>query len=177
MAEHAPRVLIAGKYLRKAGHVCRSILNSVQRLSPAVLRILVYVSIMPRLSTMPILRYLSTMFGAIFLGFGLTYMLYPHVGYSLFGFSSEPTSSTDWEVMKRVMVLFGAKDLFLGAAIVASTWFGTRRSTGLILLAASACAGVDGYVVGKESGTNHWNHWGYGSVMGMIGMVMAGLFG
>lgn len=127
---------------------------------------------MPRSSTRPILRYFSTLFGVIFLGFGLTYMIYPRTGYSLYGFSTGPTSQTDWEVMERVMVLFGAKDLFLGAAIVVSTWFGTRTSAGFILMAASACAGVDGYVVGKGAGTNHWNHWGYGSVMGVMGMMM-----
>lgn len=75
------------------------------------------------------------------------------------------------------MVLYGAKDLFLAAAIMASTWFGTRKSAGLILVAASACAGADGYVVGSEAGTNHWNHWGYGSVMGLVGLVMAGFLG
>ncbi|KAI8943777.1 hypothetical protein NX059_001752 [Plenodomus lindquistii] len=132
---------------------------------------------MPGLSAMPILRYISTLFATIFLGFGTTYISYPRTGYSLFGFSSEPTSHADWEVMERVMVLFGAKDLFLGAAIFISTWFGTRRSAGLILVAASACAGVDGYVVGNEAGENHWNHWGYGSVMGIVGLVMAGLLG
>jgi hypothetical protein len=28
-----------------------------------------------------------------------------------------------------------------------------------------------------EAGTNEWNHWGYGSMMGVIGCVMAGLLG
>ncbi|KAF2855264.1 hypothetical protein T440DRAFT_365353, partial [Plenodomus tracheiphilus IPT5] len=87
---------------------------------------------------MPVLRYVSTFFSTVFLGFGITYMLYPRTGYSLYGFSNEPTSHTDWEIMERVMKLYGAKDLFLGAAIFVSTWFGTRRSAGLILMAASA---------------------------------------
>jgi hypothetical protein len=132
---------------------------------------------MPSLSRSPILPYISTLFGLIFLGFGLTYMLYPRTGYSLFGFSSTPTNSADLEILNRVMVLFGAKDLFMAAAILASTWFGTRRSAGLVLVAGAACAGVDGYVVGQEAGTNEWNHWGYGSMMGVFGLVMAGLLG
>lgn len=132
---------------------------------------------MPGVSTHPALPYISTFFGTIFLGFGVTYILYPRTGYSLYGFSGEPTSHMDWEIMERIMVLYGAKDLFLGAAILASSLYGTRKSAGLILMAASACAGVDGYVVGNEAGTNHWNHWGYGSVMGLVGVVMTGMLG
>ncbi|KAH7392936.1 hypothetical protein BKA66DRAFT_567662 [Pyrenochaeta sp. MPI-SDFR-AT-0127] len=132
---------------------------------------------MPGISSHPVLPYISSFFGSIFLGFGVTYILYPRTGYDLFGFSSTPSNPSDWAIMERIMVLYGAKDLFLAGAIFASTWYGTRKSAGLILVAASACAGVDGYVVGKEAGTNHMNHWGYGSVMGLVGLVMAGLLG
>lgn len=75
------------------------------------------------------------------------------------------------------MVLYGAKDVFIAAAIFASTWYGTRKSAGLILIAGGAAAGVDGWVVGEEAGMNEWNHWGYGSVMVVLGAVMTGLFG
>ncbi|KAJ4985936.1 alpha beta hydrolase fold-3 domain protein [Stagonosporopsis vannaccii] len=129
------------------------------------------------LSRHPALPYLSTLFGAIFLFFGGTYMLSPRTGYSLYGFSTWPSNAVDWAVMERVMVLYGAKDLFIGAAILSSTWAGTRRSAGLVTLAAAACAGVDGWVVKQEAGTGEWNHWGYGGVMGLVGLVMAGLLG
>lgn len=132
---------------------------------------------MSGISSLRVLPYLSSFFGSICLGFGVTYILYPQVGYGLYGFKSEPTDATNWAVMERVMVLYGAKDLFIAAAIFASTWYGTRRSAGLILMAASASAGIDGYVVGAEAGTNHWNHWGYGMVMGILGLVMTGVLG
>lgn len=132
---------------------------------------------MPGISSHPVLGYISSFFGSIFLGFGITYILYPRTGYELFGFSSTPSNPVDWAIMERVMILYGAKDLFLAASIFASTWFGTRKSAGLVLVAASACAGVDGYVVGQEAGTNHMNHWGYGGVMGLVGLVMTGLLG
>ncbi|KAH7073782.1 hypothetical protein BKA63DRAFT_514774 [Paraphoma chrysanthemicola] len=129
------------------------------------------------LSRHPALPYVATLFGTIFLGFGITYILYPQTGYSLYGFSSAPRSTSEWEIMERVMTLYGAKDIFLAAAIFASTWFGTRKSAGLILIAAGTCGGVDGYVVKQEAGTNEWNHWGYSSVMALVGAVMAGLLG
>ena len=104
-------------------------------------------------------------------------MLYPHDSYSLYGFSSEPMSLADWEVLERVMILQGVKDMFMTAAIFASAWYGTRKSAGLLLLAASACAGIDRYVVGKEAGTNHSNHRGYGGLIDVLEAVMMGLFG
>jgi hypothetical protein len=79
--------------------------------------------------------------------------------------------------MERIMVLYGAKDVFIAIAIFASTWFGTRKSAGMILIAGGACAGVDGWVVKQEAGTNEWNHWGYGSVMVGLGAVMMGFLG
>ncbi|OAL55439.1 hypothetical protein IQ07DRAFT_582926 [Pyrenochaeta sp. DS3sAY3a] len=132
---------------------------------------------MPGLSAHPALPYISTFFGTIFLGFGITYILYPRTGYELYGFSTSPTNAADWAIMERVMILYGAKDVFMAIALLSSTWYGSRKSTGLVLLAASATAGVDGYVVGSEAGTNHWNHWGYGSVMGVVGLVLTGLLG
>jgi hypothetical protein len=129
------------------------------------------------LSRHPALPYVSSLFGTIFLGFGLTYMLYPQTGYSLYGFSLAPSAPSEWAIMERIMVLYGAKDIFIAVAILASTWFGTRKSAGMILIAGGACAGVDGWVVKKEAGTNEWNHWGYGSVMVGLGMVMMGVLG
>lgn len=67
--------------------------------------------------------------------------------------------------------------MFLSAAIFTSTWLGTRRSAGLILVAADACAGVNRYVASSEAGANHWNHWVNGGVMAVVGTVMAGLLG
>lgn len=132
---------------------------------------------MPGLSTHPVLPYLATFFGTIFTGFGVAYMFFPRSSYELYGFSGTPTTPADWEVMDRIMVLYGAKDMFMAAAIFASTWFGTRKSAGLILMAGGLCAGVDGYVVGNEAGTNHMNHWGYGSMMFVLGAVMTGILG
>lgn len=129
------------------------------------------------LSRHPILPYLSTFFGTIFLGFGLTYIFSPRTGFSLFSFASTPTTPADWALMERIMVLYGAKDVFIAASILASTWCGTRRSAGLVMLAAAGCAGVDGWVVKREAGTGEWNHWGYGLVMGAVGCVMAGVLG
>jgi hypothetical protein len=77
--------------------------------------------------------------------------------------------------MDAVRVLFGAKDLFMGASILAAIWLG--KTAGVLLLAGSMCAGVDGYVVNRFTGTGEWNNWGYGSAMEVAGVLMMGLFG
>lgn len=104
-------------------------------------------------------------------------MIAPRRGYSLYGFSSSPSNAVDWAVMERVMVLYGVKDVFMAAAIWSATWTGTRRSAGLVLLAAGLAAGVDGWVVKTEAGEGEWAHWGYGCLVALLGLVMGGLFG
>ena len=58
-----------------------------------------------------------------------------------------------------------------------ATFFGTRMCLGLILLAASACAGIDGYVVKAHTGGGEWNHWGYGSAIGVTSLLALGVLG
>ncbi|KAJ4287664.1 hypothetical protein N0V90_012367 [Kalmusia sp. IMI 367209] len=79
------------------------------------------------LSTHPALRVLSTVFGTIFLGFGVAYTLYPRAAFSSIGLPS-PTTPRDADIMDAVITLFGAKDLFVGVAIHAALWMGNRKS-------------------------------------------------
>ncbi|KAF2826112.1 hypothetical protein CC86DRAFT_350551 [Ophiobolus disseminans] len=129
------------------------------------------------ISRHPALPYISSLFGCIFLFFGVTYISNPVQGFSFLGFTSTPTTPYDWDLMQRVMVLYGAKDLFMAAAILSSTWFGTRKSAGMVLVAGGLCAGVDGWVVGDQAGTGEWGHWGYGMVMVGVGAGMMGVLG
>ncbi|KAL1601572.1 hypothetical protein SLS60_006487 [Paraconiothyrium brasiliense] len=120
------------------------------------------------LSTSPILRIPATFFGIVFLGFGVAYTLYPRAAYPTIGLPS-PTTPRDAEIVDAIMVLFGAKDLFVGLSILAATWLGNRKVAGLLLMAGSGCAAVDGWVVNRFTGEGEWNHWGYGVVMGIVG--------
>lgn len=130
------------------------------------------------ISTSPVLSVPAFIFGTVFFGFGAHYMLRPRDAFLNFSPDLKyPISPADAQVMDLVMILFGAKDLFMGAAIHASLWFGTRRSLGLILLAAAMCAGIDGYVMKTNVGTGEWNHWGYGSMVAVTGLLKLGLLG
>ena len=79
--------------------------------------------------------------------------------------------------MDRIMVMYGARDAFMGTALFASLKYGSKKCTGLILLAAGACAGVDGWVVKGATGEGEWNHWGYGSVILALGGYVVTVMG
>ncbi|KAF1966397.1 hypothetical protein BU23DRAFT_560207 [Bimuria novae-zelandiae CBS 107.79] len=122
----------------------------------------------------PLLRFLATLFGTIFLGFGFSYTFFPRRAYASIGLPalSSSTTSLDAEILDAVITLFGAKDVFVGVALLVTTWVANRRVAGVLLVAASACAGVDGWVVQRVAGSGGWNHWGYGVVMGCVGVLM-----
>lgn len=129
------------------------------------------------LSQHPAIAYTATLFGTVFLGFGFNYIFNPRQAFiSSFEFPY-PTAFEEQKIIDSFCVLFGAKDLFVGAAIYSTAWLGTRKSLGVVLLAASLCAGVDGFVVKKAVGHGEWNHWGYGSLIGILGLLSLGLCG
>ncbi|OAG10816.1 uncharacterized protein CC84DRAFT_1113410, partial [Paraphaeosphaeria sporulosa] len=129
---------------------------------------------MPPSNPPRILRLFATIFGTIFIGFGTAYTFYPRLAYPSLGLPS-PTTSRDADIVDAIMILFGAKDLFVGASILAATWMGNRRVAGALLVLGSACAGVDGWVVKGMTGEGEWNHWGYGGIMGVVGVLMVGV--
>ncbi|KAF2266508.1 hypothetical protein CC78DRAFT_531621 [Lojkania enalia] len=128
------------------------------------------------ISAHPGLRLVATFFGTIFLGFGLNYIFRPREAYSTFGLPA-PTTPTDQHLMDSFLALFGAKDLFMAVAIYSAAYFGSRKTLGIVLVMAGFCAGVDGYVVKRHTGTGEWNHWGYGSVITVVGALTLGVLG
>lgn len=129
------------------------------------------------LSQHPSIPIAATVFGTIFLGFGFNYIFNPRQAFvSSFDFPY-PTAVSEQKIIDSFCVLYGAKDLFMATAIYAAAWLGTRKSLGVILIAASACAGIDGLVVNQAVGHGEWNHWGYGSMIGALGAVSMGLLG
>ncbi|KAF1831698.1 hypothetical protein BDW02DRAFT_474587, partial [Decorospora gaudefroyi] len=84
-----------------------------------------------------LLPYTTTLLSTIYLSLGATYMFNPRAGFSLFGFSHSP-SGAEWPLLSHIMVLYGAKDVFMGLAILVSMCCGTRTCTGLVLLGAAA---------------------------------------
>lgn len=73
------------------------------------------------------------------------------------------------------MIVYGARDISIGLAVFAASYFGNRKTVGAVVLAACAAAWVDGAVVKTYVGAGEWDHWGYASLFTLVGGVMVGM--
>ena len=126
-----------------------------------------------RLSQSSALRIAATVFGTIFVGFGVNAILRPDHALTFFHFTP-PTAPADKSIVDSLMVVYGARDIFMGLAIYAAAFFGDRKTLGWILISGSAVAFVDGAVC-KSHGQGEWDHWGYAPVLTVIGSLLLGV--
>lgn len=129
--------------------------------------------------TPPFLHYSSLLLGTIVFGFGLHYTLFPRSAFHNFGFAApsylSSTTSSELALLDNIMILFGAKDLFVGISIWAAALSGNRKVTGINVLALGLCAALDGWVVKRSKGVvpgAEWGHWGYGGFTLGVGVAL-----
>ena len=126
------------------------------------------------LSQSPSLRIAANVFATIFVGFGINAIIRPQNALEFFEFQA-PASALDRRVVDGLMVIYGARDIFMGLAMYSAACFGDRRSLGWILIAASAVAFVDGAVCRVQVGKGEWNHWGYAPMLTAVGSALLGV--
>lgn len=117
---------------------------------------------------------LANTFATIFVAFGINAILRPTQALTFFEFQP-PTTAVDKQLVDSLMAVYGVRDIFMGAAIYATGYFGTRQALGWILIAASIVAFADGLVCWTH-GQGAWNHWGYAPMITIVGSVLLGLF-
>lgn len=137
-----------------------------------------------QLSKLPYLEHIATFYGAIFVGFGILWFVNPTKAISFFELpypepkKSRATKKTDDYDAKKAMdliaIVYGIRDIFMGAAIHSAALFGTRDALGWIMIAAGCVAMTDGVACKVVVGKGEWNHWSYGPVLLMLGAVTAG---
>jgi Domain of unknown function (DUF4267) len=120
------------------------------------------------------LRIAASAFATIFVGFGINAILRPQEALVFFEFEV-PASALDKKVVDGLMVIYGARDIFMGLAIYLAAYFGDHKSLGWILIAASGVALVDGAVCRVQVGKGEWNHWGYAPVLTVVGSLLLGV--
>ena len=86
-----------------------------------------------------------------------------------------PTFTSDKTLIDGLMIVYGARDIFMGLAIYATAYFRNRKSLGWILIAGSGVAAVDGYVCKAYAGNGEWNHWGYAPMLTVVGSLLLGV--
>jgi hypothetical protein len=126
-------------------------------------------SLLSQSSSLPIA---ANVFGTIFISFGINAILRPISALSFFEFKP-PTSAADKKLVDSLMVVYGARDIFMGLAICIAAYFGERNSLGWILIVASGVAFVDGAIC-WGNGKGEWNHWGYAPMLTAVGAVLLG---
>ena len=115
----------------------------------------------------------ASVIGTIFLGFGIKFCLQPSSSIPFFEFKA-PTSTPDQKIADALTLLYAVRDIFMGVAIYAATYFGNRKSLGWILIAASGVAYADGFIVKAQIGKGEWNHWGYAPMLTVVGSLLLG---
>jgi hypothetical protein len=128
-----------------------------------------------KLSQSSALPIVASVFATIFAGFGINAILRPEHALTFFEMKP-PALPADKNMVDALMVVYGARDIFMGLAIYSAALFGSRNSLGWILIAGSAVAFVDGIVCRSYVGIGEWNHWGYAPVITAVGGILAGFF-
>jgi hypothetical protein len=110
--------------------------------------------------------------GIVPIAFGINAILRPAHALTFFEFEP-PLAPADRSLVDSLMVVYGVRDIFMGLAIYAAGFLGTRKSLGWTLIATSAVAVADGAVCWAQ-GRGQWNHWGYAPVVAVIGGLLVG---
>ena len=126
-----------------------------------------------RSSKSPYLRIAASVFATIFLNFGINGILQPRNALEIFEFEP-PASASDKKLVDNLMVLYGARDSFMGLAIYSAAYLGNRKTLGWILIAGSV-AFVDGAVCRAQIGRGEWNLWGYAPALAAVRIVLLGV--
>ena len=113
-------------------------------------------------------RFFSACFGTIFIVFGVLAIIQPARSLALF-YLSLPEGAAERTIVEALMAVYGIRDIFIGFAIYAATWFGSNTALGWIVIAAAAVAVGDGAVCKVYAGSGEWTHWGYTPTVALVG--------
>lgn len=119
-------------------------------------------------------RLISTIFGTIFIAFGINAILRPSNALTFFELPY-PSSVSDKVLVDALLAVYGIRDIFMGISIYAAAYFGDRRVLGWIVLAGSGVAFADGAVCKVYAGSGEWSHWGYAPMLGVVGGLLLGI--
>ncbi len=125
------------------------------------------------LSQSSAVRLAAHAFATIFTAFGVNAILRPAHALTFFELP-RPSSPADARVVDSLMAVYGARDIFMGLAIYSAAFFGTNKSLGYTVIAASAVAVADGAVC-YSHGQGQWGHWGYAPILTAVGAVLLGV--
>lgn len=86
-----------------------------------------------------------------------------------------PAAAAEHHLVKRLMAIYGVRDIFMGLAIYVAASLGTRKSLGWTLISTCAVAVADGLICLMD-GHDQWSHWGHGLMIRELGSILLGVF-
>jgi hypothetical protein len=85
------------------------------------------------MATTTTLRTAPTVFGTIWIAFGINALLHPFYALSFFELYLPSSSTSSFEILTLVqalMIIYGARDIVVGVAIYAAAYFGSNKALG-----------------------------------------------
>ena len=118
-----------------------------------------------------LLRLISSAFAAVSIGFGINAFYNPASALSFFELDY-PATNSNRALVDALLAVYGVRDIFMGIALWAAAYYGTRRTLGVITMAQGAVAFADGAVCKWIVGHGEWNHWGYAPMGALVGLAL-----
>jgi hypothetical protein len=117
-------------------------------------------------------RWIAFAFAVIPIAFGINAILNPTSALSFFELPY-PTHPEARNIIDPILVVYGARDIFMGFALWAAAVFGTPKATGWIYIGCGLIGFVDGVVCKTMIGAGEWNHWSYAPMLFVLGGIGA----
>jgi hypothetical protein len=106
-------------------------------------------------------------------GFGINAIVRPTNALTFFEWDA-PVAKADADVLNGLLAVYGVRDIFMGLALYSAAIWGTKKSLGWTMIAASGVAFADGYVCYLH-GRGQMNHWGYAPILTAVGALLTGV--
>ncbi|OIW28727.1 hypothetical protein CONLIGDRAFT_390539 [Coniochaeta ligniaria NRRL 30616] len=126
------------------------------------------------ISQSSVLQLASHALATLWIGFGINAIVRPANALTFFEWNP-PASKADADVLNGLLAVYGVRDIFMGLALYSAAVWGTKKSLGWTMIAASAVAFADGYICSVH-GQGQWNHWGYAPILTVVGTLLTGGF-
>lgn len=119
-----------------------------------------------------VLRLIACVFGTVGIGFGINALYNPQSALSFFELDYPRSNASHRILVDTLLAVYAVRDIFMGIALYAAAYFGTKKTLGVITLALGAVAAADGAICKVIVGQGEWNHWGYAPIAGLVGLAL-----
>lgn len=94
--------------------------------------------------------------------------------------SNDPTTkeildTPEGRLAESLMMLYGSRTLALGAALLSTSYWGSRKACATVVWSGTFIALMDGFVSKRTIDGGEWNHWGFVPVGVVVGGLLSGL--